>query len=205
MPKLIHGLSAFPITPQSADGVVDAPALRRLVQRLIDAEVQSIGLLGSTGTYAFLSRAERRRAIQVAVDCLAAAKASAAHAGGQRSWPVLLVSVSHVRTDRAILLAREALECGADAGLLSPISYNPLTEREVAAHYTAVAQAVPGLPLVIYDNPSTTKFSFSPALVGRLARELPTVVGLKISSPATLVRRHSLSSLPSSFAKKAGV
>jgi dihydrodipicolinate synthase/N-acetylneuraminate lyase len=201
MPKLIRGLSAFPITPQSADGVVDLLALRHLVQRLIDAEVESIGLLGSTGTYAFLSRAERRRAVQAAVDCIADAKKAAAGAdatggrggggggGGSRSsWPVLLVSVSHVRTDRAILLARDALECGADAGLLSPISYNPLTEREVAAHYAAVAGAVPGLPLVIYDNPSTTKFTFSPALVGRLARELPTVVGLKTSSPATQAR-----------------
>jgi hypothetical protein len=202
MPKLIRGLSAFPITPQSADGVVDAPALRHLVHRLINAEVESIGLLGSTGTYAFLSRAERRRAIQVAVDCIADAKKKAAAGaadadGGQgggggmgssrKSWPILLVSVSHVRTDRAIALARDALECGADAGLLSPISYNPLTEREVAAHYAAVASAVPGLPLVIYDNPGTTKFSFSPALVGRLARELPSVVGLKTSSPATQV------------------
>ncbi|TXN55970.1 dihydrodipicolinate synthase family protein, partial [Methylobacterium sp. WL18] len=66
MPNRISGLSAFPITPSDADGRVDAAALRRLLDRLVEARVDSIGLLGSTGTYAYLSPDERRRAVEIA-------------------------------------------------------------------------------------------------------------------------------------------
>ncbi len=51
---LLQGLSAFPITPSNAEGGVDIAALRMLVGRLCAAKVHSIGLLGSTGTYAYL-------------------------------------------------------------------------------------------------------------------------------------------------------
>ena len=61
------GLSAFPVTPADPDGRVDVDALRGLVARLVEAKVDSIGLLGSTGTYVYLSRAERRRAVEAAV------------------------------------------------------------------------------------------------------------------------------------------
>ncbi len=55
---MFRGLSAFPITPADPCGHVDTDGLVRLVQRLAAAEVDSIGLLGSTGTYAYLTRAE---------------------------------------------------------------------------------------------------------------------------------------------------
>ena len=80
------GLSAFPITPSDADGRVDADALRRLLAPLVAAGVDSIGLLGSTGTYAYLARAERRRAVAVAADAV----------GGRVP---LLVGVGALRTD----------------------------------------------------------------------------------------------------------
>src|SRR3954470_3822363 len=64
----LTGLSAFPITPAAPDGRVDAPALRGLLAPLAAAGVDSIGLLGSTGTYAYLSRQERRRALATALE-----------------------------------------------------------------------------------------------------------------------------------------
>lgn len=158
------GLSAFPITPASAAGVVDLPALRGLVGRLVAAGVGSIGLLGSTGSYPYLSRAERRRAIDAALD----------EAAGR--VPVL-VGVGALRTDDTLDLARDAAAAGAAMGLLAPVSYTPLTPDEVFAHFEAVAEGS-GLPLCIYDNPGTTHFSFDVDLVGRLAR-LPGIVALK--------------------------
>ena len=55
-----RGLSAFPITPADACGRVDTEALGRLLERLHAAGVDSIGLLGSTGGYMYLTREERR-------------------------------------------------------------------------------------------------------------------------------------------------
>ena len=158
------GLSAFPITPASAAGAVDLPALRGLVGRLVAAGVDSIGLLGSTGSYPYLSRVERRRALDAALD----------EAAGR--VPVL-VGVGALRTDDALDLARDAAAAGAAMGLLAPVSYTPLTADEVFAHFEAVAEGS-GLPLCIYDNPGTTHFSFGVDLVGRLAR-LPGIVALK--------------------------
>eukprot|EP00040_Diaphanoeca_grandis_P032329 m.195721 g.195721 ORF g.195721 m.195721 type:complete len:311 (-) comp32582_c0_seq1:467-1399(-) len=178
--KLITGLSAFPITPQSDDGVVDVDGVSKLVQRLVVAKVDSIGLLGSTGSYAYLERSERRRCIDAAVAVLRVAKADNQHV------PLLLVGVGHVRTSETIRLAREAKEAGADAGLVAPVSYLPLTEDEVFEHFKAIVTAVPTLPLVIYNNPGTTKFTFEPSLIKRLSA-FPSIVGLKNPACADVV------------------
>ncbi|GLS43365.1 4-hydroxy-tetrahydrodipicolinate synthase [Methylobacterium brachythecii] len=162
-------LSAFPITPCGPDGRVDEAGLRGLLAPLREAEVDSIGLLGSTGTYAYLSREERRRALEIAVDKV----------GGR--VPVL-VGVGALRTDETVRLARDAKAVGATAGLLAPVSYTPLTDDEVFEHFSVVARES-GLPLVIYDNPGTTHFSFGPELVARVSR-LPGVIAMKSPAPA---------------------
>ena len=62
MTTTMRGLSAFPVTPSHEDGRIDTESLQKLVERLVSAGVDSIGLLGSTGSYPYFSRAERRRA-----------------------------------------------------------------------------------------------------------------------------------------------
>ena len=66
------------------------------------------------------------------------------------------------------------------------MSYTPLTDDEVYTHYETVANAVPCLPLVIYNNPETTHFTFNTPLLTRLAA-LPSVVALKHPSPTARV------------------
>ncbi len=165
---VVQGLSAFPITPSGPEGRVDVAALRRLVAPLAAAGVDSIGLLGSTGSYPYLTRAERRRALDAAL----------AEAGGRVP---ILVGVGALRTDEAVRLTEDARDAGAAVGLLAAVSYTPLGDDEVFEHVAAVARA--GLPLCLYDNPSTTHFAFTPALVERLAR-LDGVVALKSPAPA---------------------
>lgn len=150
------GLSAFPLTPADAEGHVDVEAVSRLVERLDAAQVDSIGLLGSTGSYAYLSREERLRTIKAAAETLQG-----------RNRP-LLVGVGALRTSEAVALAKDAEAGGADALLLAPVSYTPLTQEEVYHHFAAVAGAT-NLPLCVYNNPSTTHFSFSDELLVRLA------------------------------------
>jgi 4-hydroxy-tetrahydrodipicolinate synthase len=166
---LFSGLAAFPITPADEAGRVDVTTLRRLVRRLVDAEVDSIGLLGTTGTYPYLTRAERRRAIEAAVE----------EAGGK--VPVM-AGVGALRTDEATALAADAKAAGAEAGLLAPVSYTPLLDDEVFAHFEAVAGGSE-LPLCIYNNPSVTHFTFSTDLIVRLSA-VPGVVAVKNPAPA---------------------
>ncbi|MBB3288492.1 MULTISPECIES: dihydrodipicolinate synthase family protein [unclassified Rhizobium] len=165
---LFTGLSAFPITPADASGHVDIAVLTRLLERIHLAGADSIGLLGSTGGYAFLSRDERRRAVEAAMTGV----------GGK--IPVI-VGVGALRTDEAQALARDARAAGADGLLLAPMSYTPLTEEEVYQHFAAVAEAGE-LPLCIYNNPGTTRFTFSHALIARLAK-VANIVAVKMPLP----------------------
>lgn len=164
----LNGLSAFPITPSNPSGKVDVAAFRSLVARLCAAKVDSVGALGSTGSYPYLTRSERRRALDAALE----------EAGGRT--PVI-VGVGALRTDEAVALARDARAAGAAAGLLAPVSYTPLTDDEVYEHFAVVARES-GLPLCIYDNPGVTHFKFSAELVGRLSR-VPGVVAVKSPAP----------------------
>ncbi len=165
--SIFRGVSAFPVTPQDDRGRVDAPALARTLVRLRDAGLGSVGLLGSTGSAVTLAREERRRAIEIAVETF----------GG--TIP-LLVGIGALRTDEAIRFGEDAREIGADAVLLAPVSYIPLNEDEVAVHCETVARTV-GLPLCLYNNPVTTRFTFTPALIARLSR----VVGIvAVKNPA---------------------
>lgn len=166
--KLFTGLSAFSITPADPSGHVDTAALARLLERIAAAGADSIGLLGSTGAYAFLSRHERQRAVEAAMECV----------GGR--IPVI-VGVGALRTDEAQALARDARKAGANGLLLAPMSYTPLTEEEVFQHISAVAQAGE-LPLCIYNNPSTTRFTFTDDLLARLAA-VPNIAAVKMPLP----------------------
>lgn len=166
---LFDGLIAFPLTPLGPESQVDAPTLRRMLERIVDAEADAIGLLGSTGAYAYLTRDQRRQAVETAV----------AAVGGRMP---IIVGVGALTTVEAALLARDARAAGADGLLLAPMSYAPLTGDEVFQHFLTVAEAGT-LPLCIYNNPVTTRFSFSPDLVARLA-QVQNVAAIKMPLPA---------------------
>lgn len=166
MLPMFRGLSAFPITPITDTGI-DEDAYRRLIRRLAEAKVDSIGALGSTGLYPYLTREERRRTAAIAI----------AEAG---VVPVM-IGIGALRTDAVLRLAEDAQEAGAAAVLLAPVSYQKLTVEEVYELYATVVATL-SVPLCVYDNPGTTRFAFSDELYGRVAA-LPGVGAVKIPGP----------------------
>jgi 4-hydroxy-tetrahydrodipicolinate synthase len=166
---IFNGLSAFPLTPTDPEGVVDTQALSTMVDRLVGAGVDSIAVLGSTGTYAYLDRSERSRAVAAAVEAIA-------------GRVPLIVGIGALRTSWVRELARDAGRLGADGLLLAPMSYTPLTQDEAFGLFETVS-ATGGLPICIYNNPTTTHFSFTPELVCRLSA-LPTIAAIKTPLPA---------------------
>lgn len=180
------GLSAFPLTPSDEKGRVETDQLQGFLDRLKAADLGSVCLLGSTGTYAYLSRSERRRAVDAAVEGLAGAVP-------------LIVGVGALRTDEACDLAKDAVAAGADALLLAPVSYTPLTQDEAFEHFRTVAAAT-DLPLCIYNNPGTTHFTFSLELLERLAT-VPGIAAVKMPLPAQGGISDDLSRLRSALPK----
>ncbi len=120
---MFFGLSAFPLTPMR-DNFVDEGAFVGLLRRLVDAKVDSIGVLGSTGNYAYLTREERKRVAQIAVQ----------HAN---NIPVM-IGISALNLRDVLLNVEDAQTAGASAVLLAPMSYQQLTENEVYKLYEVV-------------------------------------------------------------------
>ncbi|NGZ74675.1 dihydrodipicolinate synthase family protein [Saccharibacillus alkalitolerans] len=160
---MFTGLSAFPLTPFRGEKI-DEKAFGGIIRRLAQAQVDSIGVLGSTGSYMYLDREERRRAVELA----------SAHAG---STPVI-AGIGALRTRDVLALAEDAQAAGASGVLLAPVSYQPLTEDETFSLYEQVSREL-SVPLCVYDNPRTTKFTFTDELHGRIAA-LPNVGSIKI-------------------------
>ncbi|MDD9208275.1 dihydrodipicolinate synthase family protein [Georgenia sp. 10Sc9-8] len=160
---MFTGLSAFPHTPLRDDRF-DEAAYARLLERLTVAGVDSITALGSTGSYMYLDRDERRRAARAAVQ----------HAD---SVPVI-VGIGALRTSQVQTLADDAQEAGASAVLLAPVTYQALGDDEVVGLFEDVTAGL-SVPLVVYDNPGTTHVTFADDLYRRIAT-LPHVASIKI-------------------------
>lgn len=170
------GLSAFPLTPLRDDRV-DERALIGLVDRLVGAGVDSITALGSTGSYAYLDPDERARVAHLAVE----------HAG---ATPVF-VGVGDLRTSRILKHIDAAQDAGAAGLLLAPMTYQPLTTNDVFELFRTVTEHTE-LPVIVYDNPGTTHFTFTTELYARIA-ELPGIASIKIpgipGSPSDVAER----------------
>lgn len=167
---MFTGLSAFPLTPVTAAGF-DEQAFITLLSRIRAASADSIGVLGSTGSYAYLTREQRRHIAHVAK----------AHAG---NIPVM-VCVGAISTDEVLRLADDAQAAGADALLMPPVSYQRLRDDEVFGLFETLTQHV-SVPVCIYDNPGTTHFEFSDELLERIAG-LACIQSVKIPGvPASL-------------------
>ncbi|MEZ0493232.1 dihydrodipicolinate synthase family protein [Kineococcus sp. TBRC 1896] len=160
---MLGPLSAFVLTPFDGD-TVDERAFTALVEGTATAGVDSIGALGSTGSYAYLDRAQRSRLARLAV-----------RSAGD--VPVL-VGIGALSTPEVLAAAEDAQRAGAAALLLAPVSYQPLTDDEVLGLYEDVTAAA-SVPVCVYDNPRTTGFTFSDALRSRVAH-LPGVGSLKL-------------------------
>lgn len=160
---MFTGLSAFPLTPLAHDAV-DETAFVHLIKRLAEAKVDSITALGSTGSYAYLSSEERIRVARLAVE----------HAG---ETPVF-IGIGALRTSQVLTNAENAQRAGASALLLAPLTYQPLTDDDVFELFRTVT-VNSSLPVIVYDNPGTTHFTFTTNLYGRIA-ELPGIASIKI-------------------------
>ena len=72
-------------------------------------------------------------------------------------------------------MSKEAASYGADALLIVTPYYNKATQKGLIAHYTAIANAVPETPLIMYNVPSRTGCNIQPATAAYLAKNVKTL------------------------------
>ena len=151
-----HGVFPYLVSPVDEKGEVKADVLAKLCDDLIKAGVHGLTPLGSTGEFAYLTWAQRRRIVEVVID---AAKGRV---------PVVAGVASTTVAD-AVMQAREFERLGATGILAILEAYFPLSDDGVFSYFKAIADAV-ALPVVLYTNPNFQRSDLSLPVIDRLSR-----------------------------------
>lgn len=165
----LRGCATALVTPFTSRGVVDEPRYRALLERQIAGGVRLLVPCGTTGEGATLTDEEQREVIEVTADAA-------------RGRAKVIAGVGSNATAIAVERARAARAAGADAVLVVAPYYNKPTQGGLSAHFKAVADAVPGLPVVLYNVPGRTASNIAAPTVLGLARETDNIVAVKEAS-----------------------
>ena len=165
----LRGCGTALVTPFRMDGAVDEARLRALVERQIAGGVPLLVPCGTTGESATLTDEEQRRVIAITVEVARGRARVIAGAGGNA-------------TAGTVERARAARAAGADAVLIVAPYYNKPTQAGLTAHFQAVAEAVPGFPVVPYNVPGRTGSNIESATLLSLARSVENIVAVKEAS-----------------------
>ena len=167
MKKLLTGLIPPMVTPLAADRTLDVKGVEKMCSHLIKGGVDGIFLLGTTGEGPHLSYALRAELIRTACACV-------------KGRVKVIAAVTDTTMEEAVALAGVAQEAGCAAVVATTPYYFKLTQTEIVAWFTELADRSP-LPVVIYDMPAHTDTIVEPATVAQLAAH-PNIVGMKDSS-----------------------
>jgi 4-hydroxy-tetrahydrodipicolinate synthase len=158
-------------TPFTTTGNLDEASLRRVVDLFIRAGVNGVTALGVTGEVARLDDDERQRVLEIVTQ----------HAAG-RIGVVAGTTADGTRT--CIAYSQRAKEAGATAVMVSPPRMPKLNSDAVVRHYQALADAV-DIEIVVQDYPPISGYAMEPALLARIAREIPRARTIKLEDPPT--------------------
>ena len=170
------GIIAYPITPFDENDSIDLPLFKSMVEKLVVTGSHGIASLGSAGVMPYLSDQEKEAVTEATIEQV------------KGRIPVLM-GVSNLTTERTLHHAQFAEKAGADAVMIIPMSYWKLTDDEIFAHYDAVASKI-SIPIMAYNNPSTSGVDMSPTLLKRLL-DIPNVTMIK-ESTGDVQRMHYL-------------
>ena len=176
--RVSGGVSPAMATPLASDGyTVNLPAVNQLVDFLIAAGVKGLFIGGTTGEGILLSLKQRQALHERAMTAIAGRIPALLHVGANS-------------TAESVVLARHAHSLDADAIVAVTPTFYPMHDAALGAYYADLAAAAPDTPLLAYDIPHMAVNGISPALLGDLANNLPTFIGVKTSNgDAQVIRR----------------
>jgi 4-hydroxy-tetrahydrodipicolinate synthase len=175
------------VTPFRADGSIDEPALRALVNWQIDSGIDFLVACGSTGEAATLNEDEWLHTVYLVVDAAA-------------SRVPVWAGCTHNST--RTLLRQAAQLCrvrGVSAILSANPYYNKPTQEGQFQHFLALARAVDPIPVALYNVPGRTAVNLEPETVVRLAEAAPNIEVIKEASGKLPQISALLHSLPHGF------
>lgn len=173
------------VTPFSADGTVNYEMAERLAVHLAENGTDTIVVCGTTGESPTLSWDEEFELFRV-VQKAVLGKAQVMAGTGSNS------------TSEAIIATQKAHRLGLDGSLQVVPYYNKPPQEGLYLHFKAIAEAVPDMPIMLYNVPGRTGQSLAPATVVRLA-EISNIVAIKEASGSLDQASDIRRSTPSEF------
>jgi 4-hydroxy-tetrahydrodipicolinate synthase len=161
----IRGVVTAMVTPFDDSGGVDEDAARRLAVHLVEHGSHGVVVAGTTGECPTLTDEEQISLLRAVVEEI----------GGQATV-VCGTGTNDTRHSRG--LTRAAAEAGADAALVVAPYYNKPNRAGLRAHFEAVAEAAPDLPLILYNIPSRVVINMPPDFLSELS-SIENVVAVK--------------------------
>ncbi len=165
------GLTVALATPFLKNEDIDLVSFRKLIRHVVDGGASNVVVLGSTGEAATITEVERDQLINACLD--------EARAGTKKAN--VIVGTGHNSTRQAAIWTRRARDLGAAGALVVTPYYNKPMPAGILAHFAAIAEAAPELPLIAYNVPGRTGQNLLPKTLEKLWYN-PAVVALKESS-----------------------
>ena len=165
----IKGVIVPILTPIDEQEKIDEEKLRKQVDYVISGGVHGILAYGSNGEFFAIEEDEMERGLKIILDQTA------------KRVPVYM-GIGAITTKKAVRLAKMGRELGADGiSVLQPMFIRP-SEDELYGYFSEIAEAVPDLPVLLYNNPGRTGYNISVSLAVRLNENHENIVGIKDSS-----------------------
>jgi 4-hydroxy-tetrahydrodipicolinate synthase len=163
-----NGVFTAIITPFDQDGSLNESGLRQLINRQLDGGVDGLVPCGTTGESPALNHDEWRRVIQITIE----------EAKG-KAWIVAGTGTNN--TSVSIEKTLDAYEMGVDGALVITPYYNKPTQSGLVRHFTEISNAVPQIPIMVYNVPGRTGVNMTPDTLATLV-ELENIAAYKAAS-----------------------
>jgi 4-hydroxy-tetrahydrodipicolinate synthase len=187
----MRGCATALVTPFHTDGSIDEERLRALIDRQINGGVRLLVPCGTTGESATMTEEEDARVIALTIE-VASDRAKVIAGAGSNS------------TASAIEYSTRARDAGAGAVLQVAPWYNKPTQEGLYAHFRAIAEAVPDLPIMLYNVPGRTSSNIAAQTTLRLARDCENIVAIKEASGNLAQIMEILRERPAGFSVLSG-
>ena len=181
---MLSGSIVAIVTPMTADGALDFPRLKSLIDWHVAEGTDGIGIVGTTGESPTVDVEEHCALIEKAIEYAAGRVPVIAGTGGNS-------------TREAIALTKFAAKAGAQYALSVVPYYNKPTQEGLYRHFRAIAEAA-DIPVILYNVPSRTVADLSNETVLRLA-QIPRIVGIKESTSSIERVTELMARMPKGF------
>ena len=176
---MITGSLVAIVTPMRADGALDIPAFRKLIDWHVAEGTDGIVVVGTTGESPTVDVDEHKELIRIAVQ----------HSRGRIP---IIAGTGGNSTAEAIELTESAKKAGATACLSVVPYYNKPSQEGLYLHFRKIAETVE-LPMIVYNVPGRTVADLHNDTMLRLA-QVPGIIGIKdatanIERGSDLIRR----------------